>query len=108
MRSQKEQIKDEVLEARCIARVDKMRSIVHKYNRTLSPHDFCLSKEDVCQIPDIRKVIIDGIDEDFLACTDEVTPELPRLTSKIHQERTAKISLYFRSTIDPTLSSRSR
>ena len=94
MRTCKKEIEDRTLRGRCISRVNEMRTIVEKYQRTLRlhPHNFCLRMEEVCRIPDIRKVIIGGTDEEFSACVEEVTSGLPKLTSQILEERTAKIS----------------
>ena len=87
----KKEIDDKALVARCISRVNRMEAIVDTYQRTLDPHDFCPSMGDVCRIPDIRSVIIDGTDEEFDACAEEVTTGLPKLTSKFLEERTAKL-----------------
>ena len=92
MRECKKDIEDRVLEARSISRVNEIRVVVEKYQRTLNPHDFCPRTEDVYQIPDIRKAIIDGTDEEFDTCVEEVASGLPKLTSKFLEERTAKIS----------------
>jgi len=85
-------IENKVLEARCISRVNRMRVIVPKFQLTLDPHDFCPSMEDVCRTPDIRKVIIEGTDEEFNACAEGVTSRLPGLTSQLLKERTVKLS----------------
>lgn len=96
MRTCKEEIENraenKALEARCISRVNRMRVVVDKYQRTLDPHDFCPTMEDVCRTPDIRKAIIDGTDEEFNVCAEETTSRLPELTSKILEERTTKLS----------------
>lgn len=90
MQRRKKEIEDEALEARCVSRVDEMRAIIRKFRRTLDPHDFCPSMEDVWGVPDIRKVIIDGTDEEFNARAN--SSELPMLASKFLDERAAKIS----------------
>jgi len=90
MQTCKQAFEDKALEARCISRVEEIRTIVRKYQRTLNPHNFCPSMEDVWQVPEIRKVIIDGIDEEFNTCAE--TLGLPKLTSQILEERTARIS----------------
>ena len=92
MRRCKKKIESAVLEARCIFRMDKMRTVVREYQRTIHPHDFCPSAEDICQIPNIREVIVDGTDEEHNACAGEVTSGLPKLASQLLDERTAKIS----------------
>ena len=96
MRTCKEEIeiKAEIkaLGARCISRLDRMGVVVVKYRQTLDPHDFCLTMEDICRTPDIRKTIIDGTDEEFNTCADEVTSRIPELTSQILEERTARLS----------------
>jgi len=88
----KQQIEDKASEARCTSRVKEMRAIISKYRRTLHPHDFCPSMEDVGQIPDIRKATIEGTDEEFDACVKDISSELPKLTSRILEERTARVS----------------
>ena len=80
------------MKIRCFSRVKKMRTIVQGFQQTLGPHDFCPRTEDVCQIPDIRKVIIDGTDEEFDLCAKGVISALPELTPRILEERTTKIS----------------
>ena len=89
MQSCKKEIEDKALAARCISRVDKMEDMIREYRRTLDPHDFFPSVEDVLRIPDIRKVILGGSDEEFISCAN--TSVLPKLASRILEERTAKI-----------------
>jgi len=50
----KQKIEDKASRNRCLSREDEMRAIICQYRRTLHPHDFYLSMEDVGQIPDIR------------------------------------------------------
>jgi len=71
------------------ARVDKMRKVIRKYHRTLNPHDFCPSVEDVWRVPDMRKVIVDGTDEEFNSCAD--VSGLPWLAARILEQRTRKL-----------------
>ena len=92
MRTCKQEIEDKALQYRCISRLDKMRTIVGKHQRTLDPYDPRVLAEDICRLPDIREVIIDGTDEKFDACAEEVTSGLPKLASQILEERTTKIS----------------
>ena len=91
MRERKQQF-DEALEAQCISRVTKIRTAIQKYQQTLSPRDFCPQMEDVCQIPAVRKLIIDGTDRDFNAWAGKFSAVLPKLTSEIRDERVTKIS----------------
>lgn len=88
----RKEIADKALKARCISRVNRIEMAVEKYQRTLDPHDFCPSMGDVSRIPDIRKAIIDGTDEEFNECIEEVTAKLPRLTFKFLKERNAILS----------------
>lgn len=92
MQKCKREIEKKALEDRCISRVARVREIVGKYERTLGPYDFCLSAHEVCRVPDIRKVIIDGTDGEFDSCAEEVYLRLPILTSGFLEERTTKIS----------------
>jgi len=92
LRACKKEIDDEALRTRCISRVNRMEMIVDKYQRTLEPHDFCPSMADVSRIPVVRKAIIDGTDEEFNACAEEVTARLPGLSPKFLEERNAKLS----------------
>ena len=87
----KQRMEDNALKARCISRVNEMKTVIHKYRRTLHPHDFYPSMEDVGQIPDFREAIVNGTDEEFNACVEEVIVGLPELTSRILEERTAKV-----------------
>jgi hypothetical protein len=43
--------------------------------------------EDACKIPDIRNVIIDGTDEEFNACDEEVTSGFPSRRVKLHIDK---------------------
>ena len=92
MRRCRKEIEVKALKVRCAFRANEMGTVARKYQRTLGPHDFYLRMEDVCRIPDIHKVIIDGTDEEFSTCVEELTSKLPKLTSQILKERTAKIS----------------
>lgn len=49
MRTCKQDFENKALEAHCISRLDEMRTIIRKYQRTLYPHDFYPSMEDVLQ-----------------------------------------------------------
>jgi len=94
MQGCKQEIEDKAVRDRCVSRVEEMRVIIRKHQRTLlHPHDFCLSMEDVGQIPDIRRAIVNGTDEEFNRCIEDVTSGLPKLTSKIREERTTKYSI---------------
>jgi len=88
----KQKTEDKALRDRCVSRVEEMRAIIREYQRTLfHPHDFCLSMEDVGQIPDIRKAIASGTDEEFNICVDDVVSRLPGLTSNFLEERITKV-----------------
>jgi len=92
MRACKNEIEDKALKARCVSRINGMRMIIENYKRTLHPHDFCPSLEDICRIPDTRRVIIYGTDEEFDTCAEEVTSGLPELSTQFLEERTAELS----------------
>jgi len=92
MRTRKQEIEDSILMSRWWSRVKKLGTVVEEYQRTLHPHDFWPSVDDVCRTPDIRKVIIHGTEEEFSICVEEVVSELPKLTSKLLEERIAKLS----------------
>ena len=80
------------LEDDALSRVEEMRVIIREYQRTLfHPHDFYLSMEDVGQIPDIRKAIVNGTDEQFKICVEDVISGLPGLTSNFLEDRTTKV-----------------
>ena len=85
----KDEIGDKALEARCASRVDKMKEVIREYQRTLDPHDFRPLVEDVLRIPDVRKLIIGGTDEEFISCAD--VSRLPKFASQILEGRTAKL-----------------
>jgi len=88
----KQKIEDKASRDRCRSSVGEMRAIIRKYRRgTLHPHNFYLSMEDVGRIPDIRKAIVNGTDEEFNICVKDVICRLPELTSNILEERTAKV-----------------
>jgi len=48
--------------------------------------------KDVGQIPDVRKAIVSGTDEEFNICVEDITSGLPKLTSRILEERTMEVS----------------
>ena len=83
MRRCKKELEDRALESRYPSRIEAMRRIIDKYRRTLSPHNPYPSMEAVCQIPDIRKAIVYGTDEEFSTCPKEVASGLPKLTFEI-------------------------
>ena len=92
MQRRKKEIDDRPLKGHCIPRANRIGAIALEYQRTLNPHSFYLQMEDICQVSDIRRVVIDGTDEEFDACAEQLTSRLPKLTSQILEERTAKIS----------------
>ena len=92
MRTRKQAIEHKAQKDRCISRVMRMGTIVEGHMRTHHPYDFHLLLEDVCRLPDIRRVIIDGTDEEFDTRAEEVTSRLPELTVQCLEERTAKVS----------------
>lgn len=88
MKACKQEIETTALITLWTSRLEKMATIVKNYQRTLDPHDFCPSIDDLCRFPDTRKVIVGGADEEF----EEVTSRFHELTSQILEERIAKLS----------------
>ena len=80
MRERKKEL-DKVREARSISRETRIRTIIQRYRQTLGPCGFCPQTEDVCQIPAIRRLIINGTDQEFSAWANKFSPGLPRFTS---------------------------
>ena len=80
MQERKEEL-DNALEALIVSRETKIRTAVQKYQQTLSPRGFCPQTEDVCRIPAIRELIINGTDREFNTWADKFSPGLPRFTS---------------------------
>ena len=72
---------DKALEARIISRETKIRTTIQKYRRTLDPRGLCPQTEDVCHIPAIRELIINGTNQEFNAWADKFSSGLPKFTS---------------------------
>lgn len=92
MRARKQEIEHETLKARCFSRVTRVGTITEGYRRTRDPHDFYPLLEDICRLPDMHRVIINGTDEEFDTCAEDVASRLPELTAQYLDERTVKIS----------------
>jgi len=68
-----------------MARVGK---IVDSFRFSLPhPHDFCPSTADVCWIPEVRKAIVDGTDEEFQGLEAELPSRIPGFSATWLEER---------------------
>ena len=93
MRRCKQEIEAKTLTDRWWSRVRKIRKIVDRYKWGPSdPQRFYPLEDDICRIPDIRKVILYGTDEKFNTCAEKLTSRLPELASQCLEERAAELS----------------
>ena len=68
----KKEIEDKTLETHRTPRVDQVGAVPYEPQQTPDPHDIHSLIQNIWQFPGVRKVITDGIDEDFN--TERVTP----------------------------------
>jgi hypothetical protein len=75
---------------RCEYRVGKVKEIIDTFRFSLShPHDFRPSVGDICWIPEVRKAIEDGTDEEFQDCENDIRSKISELTATWLEERRA-------------------
>lgn len=79
-----------------------MTTTILRYERTLDPHEFCLSTDRVFQIPPVCEVILFGTDEEFNTRAKELSAQLrtPQfdlpISRKVHSEDLCQ-TMFFRS-----------
>jgi len=74
--------------ARWRDRIAKVQEMVDSFHFSLPhPHDFFPSTADICWIPEVRKAIVDGTDEEFQDCEADIKPRIPELSAAWLEER---------------------
>jgi len=88
MRDESERINAQLNAARWQDRIAKINKIVDSFRFSLPhPHDFSPSAADICCIPEVRKAIVDGTDEEFQDCKADIQPRIPELSTTWLEER---------------------
>jgi len=78
------QLREDILEFR----TGKIKEIVSSFRSSLPhPHDFSPSTADVCWIPEVRKAIVGGTDEEFQDCEAEIRSRISELSATWLEER---------------------
>ena len=81
-------IHDQLDSQRCESRIAKVENIADSFRLSLPhPHDFSPSKGDICWIPEVRRAIIDGTDEEFQNCEAGLRSRIPELSVAWLEER---------------------
>lgn len=68
----KKEIEEKALEVPRVPHTEEAGVVLHEHQRTLDPHGFGSSMQDVWQVSGISAVITNGIDEEFNTCTEGV------------------------------------
>ena len=88
MRDESRRINDRLDAERCESRAARVEVIVNSFRLSLPhPHDFYPSSADVCWIPEVRKAIVDGTDEEFQECEANLRSRIPELSAAWLDER---------------------
>ena len=70
------------------SRVARVGKVVESFRLSLPhPCDFSPSTADVCWIPEVRKAIVSGTDEEFQKCETELQSRIPELSAIWLEER---------------------
>lgn len=73
------------------SRVRELAQIVDSNQRKGEPSDFHLLKEDICWIPDIKAIIIQGSAQEFEDMKAGLADKLPTLTAEFKETRSASL-----------------
>ena len=88
MKEESGRIRAELLRERLESRTGKIEEIVSSFGSSLPhPHDFSPSAADICWIPEVRKTIISGTDEEFRDREAEVRSRISELSATWLEER---------------------
>ena len=103
MRKESAQRRARLTVHQCQTRILRIYKIVNSFRSSLShPHDFYPSAPDICWIPEVQKIIVDGTDEEFLDCEADIQSRIPKL-SVIWLEERRKFFLQFLPQDSPSL-----
>ena len=88
MRDESERITAGLDARRCESRIGKIDAVADSFRLSLPhPHDFSPSRADICWIPEVRKTIVDGTDEEFRECEADLRSRIPELSVAWLEER---------------------
>lgn len=88
MREESERVHVEFKNMECRFRIDQMQDVACSFRYSLPhPHDFSPSTADLCWIPEVRKAIVDGTDEEFQIRETEIRSRIPELSTTWLEER---------------------
>jgi len=88
MRDESQRIRDQLDAGRCKFRIDRVEVLIDSFRLSLPhPHDFAPSSADVCWIPEVRKAIADGTDDEFRECEADLRSRIPELSVAWLEER---------------------
>ena len=72
-------------------RIRELAQIVDSHQRQGEPSDFHLSKEDICWIPEIKTIIIEGSPEEFEELKTGLPEKLSPLAAEFRETRSAAL-----------------
>ena len=88
MKRESERVHAELQRTKWLSRMEKISKIVDSFRSSLShPHDFSPSTADACWIPEVRKAIVDGTDEEFEDRKADVRSRISELSATWLEER---------------------
>lgn len=88
MREKSRSVHVQLTSARCRSRVDQVKEIASSFRFSLpDPHDFSPSTADICWIPEVRKAVVDGTDEEFHDCIVDIRSKISELSAGWFEER---------------------
>ena len=88
MREKRECIQAKLDGERCRFRIHRIKKIVYSFRLSVPhPHDFSPLTADVCWIPEVRKAIVDGTDEEFQDCEADIGSRIKELSATWLEER---------------------
>jgi len=103
MREESIRIRARLDAGRCESRIGKIEAIADSFRLSLPhPHDFSPSSADVYWIPEVRKTIVDGTDEEFRECEADLRSRIPELSAAWLEKR-QKVFLGLLPQDSPTL-----
>jgi len=88
MKKESERVHAELQRTKWLSRMEKIARIVDSFRSSLPhPHDFSPSTADACWIPEVRKAIVDGTDEEFEDQETDVRSRISELSATWLEER---------------------
>jgi hypothetical protein len=88
MREKSKIIHSQLVTERCKSRVNQVWRIADSFRFSRPhPHDFYPSTADICWVPEVRKAIVDGTDEEFQECIADIRSRISDWSAKWFEER---------------------